>query len=254
MTSSSIFDTFGDFLPSSWVDRGIVRDFVNESAVRTKSRIADRGFDLLRFLSIATLAISAPASSALSQTIGGPSYSHTGVTLPGSSSIQAGSLFTITSTHLIPAVGGSSRYTVDSAPQTYNFESKVSSIDALSLETTGVIGQNGISRLHKFSQLPVGWDNGYGETLSARSLNNFDAFMRAAHISPNRASVFMTHSGYVVLNWLDSAGHVTELEFRDREIAYFDELKDHEITLALSDAAKLKELLNLPELSSGIVI
>lgn len=255
MISSSIFDAFGDFLPSSWVERGVVSHAVKVKSARSKQSNANRGFDLLRFLQlgIAALAIAAPTGTTLTQTTAGQSYTRTAVTVPGSLAIKASRLFTITSA---PSAfgGGVSNYTVDSPPRTYTLESKVSSTDTLSQETISVIGQNGISRLHKFSQLPVGWDKGYGDPLNVRSLNNFDAFLHGARIAPKRASVFMTHSGYVVLNWLDSAGHVTELEFRDDEIVYFDELKDQEMTLALNDVAKLKEFLLLPELTSGISI
>jgi len=77
--------------------------------------------------------------------------------------------------------------------------------------------------------------------------------MHRTRIAPPQASVFMTHEGHVVLNWVDAADQVSDLEFGEKKITYFSELTGDERVFELNEAPKLKKLLLLPELESNLL-
>lgn len=83
------------------------------------------------------------------------------------------------------------------------------------------LGNNGMQRLADFLTLESNWDSNRAEPLKLQSLNALSRFFADTQIAPEGLSVFLTPLGHLSVNWLNSDGHLAEIEFGSDEATVF---------------------------------
>jgi hypothetical protein len=126
--------------------------------------------------------------------------------------------------------------------------------DVLGTSARNALGAHGVERLNQFAKFEAGWDAPNSKPLDIRSVISFARFFEETSIRPIGVSVFMSSSGNIVINWLDKAGGLIELEFDEQGIHYFNESASDEYMLPDTDVGRtqlLKLLFDSHSISSA---
>jgi len=104
-------------------------------------------------------------------------------------------------------------------------------------QTQAKLGTRAAERLERFMSYAEGWDEGQGQPINLASLLAFERFLAIADLSGLSVALFMTVDGHVVINWLDSADKLIEIEFQPDALTCFAEADDSEKTVLIEEGA-----------------
>jgi len=112
--------------------------------------------------------------------------------------------------------------------------------DPVSVRVFQAFGINALNRFEAFRDVAAGWDCGKGRALNPESEETLSLFLEAfASLQGINASLFLTTSGNLELQWEDDQGKSVEAEFFSDRVEAYLERDDTEIDVTPAEFMKI---------------